>query len=164
MTEEDDWFYGSDMRLDGGKLVKNGATLLEDKRGMLAEEAVKIRKIEDDLRDFTDMKQTEIDDKRSAFESQYEEEKAVVMEEADQRVQELMQMKKEKEVEFMQEEKLARERDGAASSSLISSHREHLQEMDRIREAERDRMIGKQEEKEARARQDFDTEEAIAVS
>jgi hypothetical protein len=88
----------------------------------------------------------------------------VVVEEAGQRVDELMQMRKEKEVEFTQEEKLARERDGAASSGLMNAHREHLKEMDRIRDAERNRMIAKQEETQAAARMEFDTEEAIAVS
>ena len=40
----------------------------------------------------------------------------MVFEEADARVAELLQMRKEKENEFAQEEKLAHERDGAPSS------------------------------------------------
>jgi hypothetical protein len=164
LKEEDDWYYGTELRLAGGVLCADGDTLIEDRRSLEAEQAVKTRKIDDDLRKFTDDKQLVIDEKRATFETQYEEEKAAVADSADKRVQELTQLRKEKEVEFAQEEKLARERDGAPSSKLMTEHRTVLKEMDDMRAAERDRMLRVQEEKERKAREEFDAEELIALS
>merc|ERR1712054_434665 len=150
VQEVDGWYYGSELRLAGIALVKQGDVLIEDRRSHEAEQAVKVRKIEDDLRKFTEEKQGVIDKKRAEFEVQMEEDMEKVVDSADKRVSELMQMRKEKEIEFAQEEKLARERDGAPSSKLMTEHRTHLKEMDEMRETERDRMIKLQEEKETR--------------
>merc|ERR1719502_675981 len=82
---------------------KQGDALIEDRRSHEAEQAVKVRKIEDDLRKFTEEKQGGIDQKRADFEVQMEEDMEKVVDSADKRVQELMQMRKEKEIEFAQE-------------------------------------------------------------
>ena len=133
VQEVDDWYYGSELRLAGVALVKQGDVLIEDRRSHEAEQSVKVRKIEDDLRKFTEEKQGVIDQKRADFEVQMEEDMEKVVDGADKRVSELMQMRKEKEIEFQQEEKLARERDGAPSSKLMTEHRTHLKEMDEMR-------------------------------
>merc|ERR1711865_755368 len=89
MQEEDDWFYGSELRINGKALVKEGITLTEDQRSLEAEMAVKLRRIEEDLTKFSEEKQAEMNEKRDAFDAKWEREKALVVEEADNRVQEL---------------------------------------------------------------------------
>merc|ERR1712072_1368661 len=66
MKEEDDWFFGSELRVNGRSLVKEGITLTEDQRSHEAEMAVKLRRIEEDYAKFADEKQAEIDQKNEA--------------------------------------------------------------------------------------------------
>ena len=87
-----------------------------------------------------------------------------MVEEADARVGELLQMRKEKEIEFAQEEKLAYERDGAPSSTMMNEHRAQLKALDEVREQERARMIQAQEDKEAAARVELEAEFTILTS
>lgn len=42
MPEEDDWYFGAAMRLEGGDLLKKGAALEDDRRTLEAESAVKV--------------------------------------------------------------------------------------------------------------------------
>ena len=51
MPEEDDWYFGATLRLEGKDLLKKGAALDDDRRTLEAEAAVKIHKIERDLED-----------------------------------------------------------------------------------------------------------------
>merc|ERR1711871_830603 len=88
VQEVDDWYYGSELRLAGVALVKQGDVLIEDRRSHEAEQAVKVRKIEDDLRKFTEKKQGAIDKKRAEFEVQMEEDMEKVVDSADKRVSE----------------------------------------------------------------------------
>ena len=158
MKEEDDWFYGSELRINGKALAKEGITLTEDARSLEAELAVKLRRIEEDLQAFQAEKYAD------AFNLKYEAEKAKVVEEADARVAELLQMRKEKEIEIAQEEKLAHERDGAPSSTMMNEHRAQLKALDEVREQERARMIQAQEDKEAAARVELEAEFTILMS
>ena len=77
---------------------------------------------------------------------------------------ELLQMWKEKENEFAQEEKLAHERDGAPSSTMMNEHRAQLKALDEVREQERARMIQAQGDKEAAARVELEAEFTILMS
>ena len=51
MPEEDDWYFGATLRLEGKDILKKGAALEDDRRTLEAEAAVKIHKIERDLED-----------------------------------------------------------------------------------------------------------------
>ena len=77
---------------------------------------------------------------------------------------ELLQMRKEKENEFAQEQKLAYERYGAPSSTMMNEHRAQLKALDEVREQERARMIQAQEDKEAAARVELEAEFTILMS
>ena len=106
VQEVDDWYYGSELRLAGIALVKQGDVLIEDRRSHEAEQAVKVRKIEDDLRKFTEEKQGAIDKKRAEFEVQMEEDMEKVVDSADKRVSELCKCAKKKKLSLRRKKNL----------------------------------------------------------
>ena len=56
VTEEDDWFYGSELRLQGIALKQEGAELDETRRQLQADANSKSREIRDELKEFEEEK------------------------------------------------------------------------------------------------------------
>jgi len=163
IREEDDWFFGAEMRIMGISLTDEGTQILDDQHNLEAEATVKTRKINDDLKTFETEKQEQIDNEKVKFENHAQENRAKTMAQIDTRMQELFKMKKEKELEFAQEEKIAKERDGAPSSKMLSDHRGALKDMDDQREGERQRMVEGLDSKEASERADFEAKMGLIM-
>ena len=62
ITEEDDWFYGSELRLQGIALKQEGAELDETRRQLQADSNSKSREIRDELKDFEDEKNRQMEE------------------------------------------------------------------------------------------------------
>jgi len=144
------------MRITGITLTDEGSKILDDQHNLEAESTVKIRKITDDLKTFETEKQEQIDNEKVKFENHAQENRSKTMAQIDTRMQELFKMKKGKELEFAQEEKIAKERDGAPSSKMLSDHRGALKDLDDQREGERLRMVEGLDAKEAAERAEFE--------
>ena len=67
IREEDDWFFGAEMRITGITLTDEGSKILDDQHNLEAESTVKIRKITDDLKTFETEKQEQIDNEKVKF-------------------------------------------------------------------------------------------------
>merc|ERR1711991_621247 len=65
ITEEDDWFYGSELRLQGIALKQEGAELDETRRQLKADANAKERELKDELKEFEDEKSTPASDGKS---------------------------------------------------------------------------------------------------
>jgi len=67
MPEEDDWYFGAALRLEGRDLLTKGAALEDDRRTLEAEAAVKVHKIERDLEGHLQDRQAELERERKLF-------------------------------------------------------------------------------------------------
>ncbi len=52
MPEEDEWFYGADLRFEGRQVLTRGDALRADQLTLEAEAAVRVRRIEADFQVF----------------------------------------------------------------------------------------------------------------
>jgi hypothetical protein len=68
MPEEDDWFFGAALRLEGRDLQTQGEELDADRNTLEAEAGIKINKIQKDLDIFAKERGMEIDRERRTFE------------------------------------------------------------------------------------------------
>ena len=57
MPEEDEWFYGADLRFEGRQVLTRGDALRADQLTLEAEAAVRVRRIEADFQAFEQEKQ-----------------------------------------------------------------------------------------------------------
>ena len=57
MPEEDEWFYGADLRFEGRQVLTRGDALRADQLTLEAEAAVRVRRIEADFQVFEQEKQ-----------------------------------------------------------------------------------------------------------
>jgi hypothetical protein len=131
MPEEDEWFYGADLRFAGKNVITKGEGLRSDQLTLEAEAAVRIRRIEADFGAFEREKQTEIDDEREKFEQGLASVADKANFELEMRTRELERTKDARRAECDDEERRAREEEGAASGELLEHHR---QIMDAIEE------------------------------
>ena len=69
MPEEDEWFYGADLRFEGRQVLTRGDALRADQLTLEAEAAVRVRRIEADFQVFEQEKQATIDEERAVFEA-----------------------------------------------------------------------------------------------
>jgi hypothetical protein len=67
MPEEDDWYFGAVLRLEGKDLLKQGGDLESDRRTLEAEASVKIHKIDNDLADYLKERENELEKERKLF-------------------------------------------------------------------------------------------------
>jgi hypothetical protein len=68
MPEEDDWFFGGALRLEGRDLQTQGEELDADRNTLEAEASIKINKIQKDLDIYTKERGMEINRERRTFE------------------------------------------------------------------------------------------------
>merc|ERR1712054_583657 len=112
VTEEDDWFYGSELRLQGVALKQEGAELDETRRQLQADANSKSRQIQEKMN----------------------QQRQAAMEKAEERVQEITRNKTRKAALFEKEEKLAPPEDRA---KLAAQHKIALKKLDEAVAAER---------------------------
>ena len=60
MPEEDEWFYGADLRFEGRQVLTRGDALRADQLTLEAEAAVRVRRIEADFQAFEQEKQVRV--------------------------------------------------------------------------------------------------------
>lgn len=137
IKEEDDWYYGGAMRLEGAGLVLKGAALEDDRRALEAEAAVKIHKIEDDANSYVNKEEAELAKERSAFEAKLAQTNDKIDREIEARANSLTKAKEEKKAELLAVERNAKLTFGALSSAMVQSHASILAELDSAMVSER---------------------------
>jgi hypothetical protein len=163
MPEEDDWFFGAALRIDGLNLKEEGSQLMLDRRSLEADEAVKIRKIEIDYNDFEKEKQKIIDEDRRAFEQKMAEAADRVQIEVELRTRELNRLMEERKGDNEAAEKLAREEEGAVSSEMMEAHRNSIIELEELIANESTRAEMAHSKTEQAERAVFDRKELLMI-
>jgi hypothetical protein len=137
IREEDDWYFGGAMRIEGAALVNQGGELEDDRRALEAEAAVKIHKIQDDLKKYVTKEEAEMAAERKSFEENLARTNDRIDIEIEKRSAELMRAKDVKRTELEQEERATKAAMGALSSEMVQRHAAILAEMDAQMAAER---------------------------
>mmetsp|Transcript_751 Transcript_751/g.1598 ORF Transcript_751/g.1598 Transcript_751/m.1598 type:complete len:1761 (+) Transcript_751:28-5310(+) len=163
MPEEDDWFFGAALRIEGMNLQEDGSQLMLDRRSLEADEAVKVRKIQVDYVDFEKEKQKVIDDDRRQFEQKMAEAADRVQIEVELRTRELNRLKEERKKENDITEQTAREEEGAVSSEMMEAHRNSIIEIEELIANEQTRAEMAHAKVEAAERAVYDRKEQLAV-
>jgi hypothetical protein len=156
MAPEDDWFFGAELRVEGQSVADKGDQLAQDMRTVEAEEAVKVRRVDNDFETFEGAKRSEIDGARSSFEAQMAADLERQNDMIEIRTRELQRNKEEMRKEFEVEEKVVREEEGAVPAAMQDDHRQRLEEMDSIVRVTQQRMERERTETERGARAQFD--------
>ena len=159
MAPEDDWYFGAELRAEGQAVADMGDQLAQDMRTVEAEEAVKVRRVENDFETFEKEKRAIIDGGRTEFEA----ETAAEVDRANDmiaiRTRELQRNAAETRKEFDAEEKKAREEEGAVPPAMLEEHRVRLEELDGIVRVTQQRMERERNESEKRSRALYDAKE-----
>ena len=134
VTEEDDWFYGSELRLQGVALKQEGAELDETRRQLQADANSKSREIRDELENFQEEKNRQMEEEIAQIQEKMNQQRQAAMEKAEERVQEITRNKTRKAALFEKEEKLAPPEDRA---KLAAQHKIALKKLDEAVAAER---------------------------
>jgi hypothetical protein len=163
MPLEDDWYFGAAMRLEGGALLKRAADLDDDRRVMEAEAAVKIHKIEADLKAYVETRKDEVQIERATFEGKIAQINDRVNLDIEIRTAELERLKASKEVEFKEIEKKAKMELGAAPTEMTQSHRSQLIDLDNLIESERSTAERNRDANEKESRIMFETQENVKI-
>jgi hypothetical protein len=161
MAPEDDWYFGADLRIEGAALNEAGDQLSQDQRTIEAEEAVKVRRVEQDYESFEATTRAAMEEKRREFEANMARESERQRDLIEIRIRELERNKEETRKEFDAEEKQIKEEDGAVPQQMADDHRARLDEMDGIIRVTAQRMEREKNEKERASRSEFDNDEAI---
>lgn len=161
MPEEDDWYFGAALRLEGKDLLKKSAELEDDRRTLEAEAAVKIHKIENDLKDYIKDREDEIERERKAFTIKLAQQNDRIKLDIEMRREELEKLKETRKKEFQGIERKAREEFGAAPTEMIQDHRNQLIAIDELMEKERKDTENYRTEEEKQAKVMFDRAEKI---
>lgn len=134
ITEEDDWFYGSELRLQGIALKQEGAELDETRRQLKADANAKERELKDELKEFEDEKTRQMEEEIQEIQEKMNKARQLAMEKAEERVQEITRNKTRKAALYEKEEKLAPPEDRA---KLVAQHKVELKKLDEAVAAER---------------------------
>lgn len=109
MPETEDWFFGSELRLEGEQLVDQGELLREEQIRLDQEEEEKIQAVQQDVDRFENEKRDAINVEREAFDKMITREREEAQESAIATEKQRIEKKKTKEVEFQQVERLAKD-------------------------------------------------------
>merc|ERR1711937_996118 len=120
VTEEDDWFYGSELRLQGVALKQEGAELDETRRQLSADANSKSREIRDELEEFENEKNRQMEEEIAAIQEKMNQARQKAMEKAEERIQEITRNKTRKAALYEKEEKLAPPDDRAKQSEILA--------------------------------------------
>jgi len=163
MPEEDDWYFGANLRIEGANLREEGMQLMLDRKSLEADEAVKIRKIEVDYNDFEKLKQGVVDKDRHDFEQKMAEASDRVQIEVELRTRELNRLKEERKRDNEEAEQKAREEEGAVSSEMMEKHRNSIIEIEELIDNEQTRAESEHAKIEAKERAIFDKKEGLMI-
>eukprot|EP00599_Poterioochromonas_sp_BG-1_P003191 CAMPEP_0173133270 /NCGR_PEP_ID=MMETSP1105-20130129/630_1 /TAXON_ID=2985 /ORGANISM="Ochromonas sp., Strain BG-1" /LENGTH=1788 /DNA_ID=CAMNT_0014044913 /DNA_START=1672 /DNA_END=7038 /DNA_ORIENTATION=+ len=161
MPEEDDWYFGAALRLEGKDLLKGGSDLENDRRTLEAEAAVKIHKIENDLKDYIKEREDELEKERKLFLNKLSQQNDQIKLQLEIRKEELEKLKETRKKEFQQIEKKAREELGAAPTEMIQDHRNQLLAIDELMNNEKLNTEKYRSDEENQAKIMFDRAEMI---
>jgi hypothetical protein len=161
MPEAEDWYFGAQMRLEGGDLLTRGMDLNNDRKTLESEAAIKIRKLETDFAEFKKDKEAEMQRERKAFEQSVAEKNDKSTIQIDARWNDLQRARDEKRKEFDKVEKIARDEQGAAPTEMIQAHRNHIQEMENNAKLEKKKSEDNHSNEIKTARMMFDKAEAL---
>jgi len=140
MPEEDDWYFGAALRLEGKDLNKRGRGMEDDRKTLEAEAAVKIYKIENDLAQHLKEREDELVRERRLFDSKLAQQSDRINLDIDLRLEELAKNKESMMKEFKQIEKKAAEEQGAAPTEMKQHHRNQILAIEELMSTERERM------------------------
>jgi hypothetical protein len=140
MPEEDDWYFGASLRLEGKDLDKRGKNMDDDRKTLEAEAAVKIYKIENDLVQHLKEREDELVRERRLFDSKLVQQGDRITLDIDLRLEELTKLRETKMKEFKQVEKKAAEEQGAAPTEMKQNHRNQILAIEELMSTERERM------------------------
>lgn len=163
MPEEDDWYFGAALRLEGGSLINRATSLEDDRRVMEAEAAVKIHKIEADLKAYVESRTEEVKIERGTFEGKMAQINDRVNLDIEIRTAELERLKASKQAEFAEIEKKAKMELGAAPTEMTQSHRNQLIDLDNLIESERSTAERNRDANEKESRIMFETQEGVKI-
>jgi hypothetical protein len=138
IKEVDDWYFGAGMRMDGHAIKADGVEVIELRRSLESEAALRIKAVDDELVTATHKLESEIEAERMALEQQMRQDRKKAMEEAEARVQELTRQKKDKQAVFAAEEKTAAL---SLRATLAKNHKAELKGLDQIIATERERRM-----------------------
>jgi hypothetical protein len=161
MPEQDDWYFGGEMRVEGKQLLTRGLDLSNDRKTLEAEATIKIRKVEADLQDFLERKVDKMKREREEFELKIAEGNDASALKIETRSAELEKAKQDKRKEFDGKEKTARDEMGAAPTEMVQAHRAHIAELDAQARNETKRARDKRSDEVKVARTNFDRSEAL---
>jgi hypothetical protein len=161
MPEEEDWFFGAAMRLEGRELLKRGSDLEDDRRTLEAEAAVKIHKIETDAAEHVVERTEELERERRLFATKLAQQNDRIALDIEVRRAELERLKETRKKEFQAEERKAREELGAAPTDMIQDHRNQLLAIDELMNTEQSNTEKYRADEEKQAKVMFDRAELI---
>jgi len=164
MPEEEDWYYGAAMRLEGRDLLKKGAALEDDRRTLEAEAAVKVHKIEEDLDRHLQDRRAELERERRLFVTKLDQQSDRIALDIEIRKTELERLKETRKKDFAATERKAREELGAAPTEMMQDHRNQLLAIDALMVSEQANTLKYRAEEDAQARIMFARAETIKVS
>jgi hypothetical protein len=164
MPEEDDWYFGAGLRLEGSHLLARGRALDDDRRTLEAEAAVKINRINSDLEQYSTDRDAELHRERDAFELKLAQQADRTALDIEIRHAELQRLRESKAVEFAQIEKKAKMELGAAPTEMTQSHRNQLIDIETQMVTERERAEGQMAFDQGEARVMFDRAEKIKLN
>ena len=134
VKEEDDWFFTSEVRLEGESLAKTGRELAEIKEKLDVEATLKVQELEHEFQSFEKSHKEEMDTLELALENEIKLRRDAALKEAEAKVLELKQTMATKTNQFAQAEKTM---SATERNKRLEEHKEELAALqDRIDNAE----------------------------
>lgn len=152
ISEEEDWFFGAEMRLEGQRLRDDGEDLKQEHYSLKAEEEVKVRGLTRKFETFEVERRKKIEEETKEIEARIAEEFDKMSIEIELRTRELQRMRESKGKEFEEEENRIKQEEGAVSASLKEEHAKALAEIDDLIKTEQTRQERKRAQFEANQR------------
>merc|ERR1711966_7255 len=143
ITEEEDWYYSAEMRLEGHRIKKEGTELMEERKTLETATKVSKNNCDQEFEKINREQRKIIEEKSSALDDLINSERRKAMEQAELRIQELQKLKSEKTLAFAAVERgLA----SAEKAQAIKAHRAEIAGLDKSIANERERQIQKVEQ------------------
>merc|ERR1711871_1251611 len=136
ITEDDDWYYGSELQLSGLALAEEGRKLDESRRTLEGDARAAERELRSKLEKFKEEKEIQMQAEIEAVEASMKAARVKALEAAEGRIQELTRDRTRKEALFKKEEKLAAPED---RGMLAAQHKKELKKFDDAIQKEREK-------------------------
>jgi len=156
--EDDDWYYGAEMRLDGISIQKEGREIYDARKSKEEEARAQKSRVESEFEDISLEMRRVLEAKNVALDKLMQDEETSAMKDADARVRELTKVKQDKASAFKLEEKNASFADRAR---LAKEHRDQLKALDDAIENEKRKQMKKVEERLGKKRDALRQEIAV---